>query len=113
VRGGVARLRPETWAPQLVAIAFLILALSPANPYAFYILLRWVCCSIFSYLTFHLWTHKAFGWAWITGFTAAIYNPLLRVHLNREIWSIVNIFTIILACATVVVMRKADIARDA
>jgi len=41
-------------------------------------------------------------WAWVFGTAAGIYNPILRVHLNRPIWSVVNVLTIAVLIVSVV-----------
>lgn len=79
----------------------LLWALIPANPYAYYILLRWLCCAIFAYLTVEAILGGRYGWVWILGATAIIYNPFTRVHLTREIWSIVNVATIAVAIVSI------------
>ena len=40
------------------------------------------------------------------GVTAVIYNPIVRIHLTREIWTAVNVVTIVLLGMTIVVLRK-------
>jgi hypothetical protein len=79
----------------------LLWALHPDNPYGYYILLRWVCCGVFAYLAFKAFAQEQQGWAWVLGITAGVYNPIIRVHLTREIWSVVNIITIGIAVASV------------
>lgn len=91
--------------PQLVAIATLLGALNPGNPYGYYILLRWVICGIFAYLAFKAFKNGYEGWVWILGITAAVYNPIFRVHLTREIWSIVNLITIGIAVASIIMLK--------
>jgi hypothetical protein len=63
----------------------LLLALDPGNPYGYYILLRWVCCGIFAYLAYHTLEQEQLGWTWVLGITAVVYNPIVRVHLTREV----------------------------
>lgn len=94
------------WVPQLVATLMLLWALNPENPYGYYILLRWVCCGIFAYLAFRKSKHGDQGWVWVLGITAAVYNPILRVHLTREIWSVVNVVTIGIALASVFSLER-------
>ena len=48
------------------------------------------------------------GWVWLLGVTAGIYNPILRVHLTREIWSVVNVATILLAGTSIFVLTNRD-----
>ena len=73
------------WFPQLVCSGMLLWALNPENPYAYYILLRWVYCAVFAYLTWQAFIQGRHGWVWVLGFTGAIYNPLIPVHLTRAI----------------------------
>jgi len=80
-------------------------ALNPGNPYAYYILLRWVCCGIFAYLAFQSFEEKKQGWVWVLGITALIYNPIFRVHLNRGLWSVVNVVTIGIAVASIFIFK--------
>jgi hypothetical protein len=81
------------WIPQTIASAMLLWALNPENPYGYYVLLRWVCVGVFGFLTFHALANEMKGWGWVLGITALLYNPIFRVHLTREIWSVVNLVT--------------------
>jgi len=83
----------------------LLWALNPENPYGYYIFLRWVCCGIFAYIAFRVFEHGHQGWVWILGITAAVYNPIIRVHLTREIWSVINVITIGIAVASIVALK--------
>jgi len=91
---------------QIIGVIMLAWALIPANPYGYYILLRFVVCGVFIYLAVKAYELKKIGWVWALGITAAIYNPVLRTHLTREIWSLVNIATIALLIVTVWVLHK-------
>ncbi len=83
----------------------LVWALNPGNPYGYYILLRWVCCEIFAYLAFQAFNQQQQGWVWLLGITAAVYNPIIRVHLTREIWSVLNVITIGIALASIFALK--------
>lgn len=89
----------------MIVILMLLLALNPGNPYGYYILLRWVCCAAFVYLAIHAWNLEKYGWIWVLGVTAAIYNPILRVHGTREMWSMINVVTIGLAVASIFALK--------
>jgi hypothetical protein len=84
----------RTFIPQIVASILLAVALYPENPYAYYVLLRWILCPLFIFLAIRAHVLKKEPWVWILGVCALLYNPLFRVHLNREIWSVVNVITI-------------------
>lgn len=78
----------------IIAAGMLVFAVITNHPYSFYTLLRWVCCPVFAYsAVFALQTLRV-AWAWIFGVLAALYNPLVRVHLDRQTWVAVNWFTI-------------------
>lgn len=92
--------------PQFVAILMLLWALNPENPYGYYVLLRIVLCGVCTFLAHRALKSDKDTWAWVLGGTAVIYNPIVRIHLTREIWSIVNIATVVLLVVTVGVIRK-------
>ena len=91
----------QTWIPQAIAIPLLLWALNPGNPYGYYIILRVICCACFAYLATYTYSINKTGWTWVFGVIAFIYNPIIRVHSTRTIWSIVNVATAILAFASI------------
>ena len=93
------------WVPQVVVGIMLLWALNPRNPYGYYIVLRWVSCGVFAFLAFKALGAGQQGWVWLLGITAAVYNPIFRVHLTREVWSVVNVVTIAIAVASVFALR--------
>jgi hypothetical protein len=50
------------WFPQAVVIVMLLIALNPENEYSYYIVLRWVCFGVFSYLAFRAFNSKSIDW---------------------------------------------------
>jgi hypothetical protein len=91
---------------QIVGVAMLAWALVPANPYGYYILLRIVLCGIFVFLAVKAHEQKQVGWVCVLTIAAVVYNPIFRVHLNRVIWTVVNLVTIVLLIATVFALRR-------
>jgi hypothetical protein len=100
------------WIPQAIAIAMLLWALNPDNPYAYYVLLRWVCCGVFGVLAFRAIALQMQGWSWTLGITALLYNPIFSVHLTREIWSAVNIATIGIAIVSIFRLAIRKVAEE-
>ena len=89
------------WLPQVIISLMLLWALYPENPYGYYVLLRWATCSVFIYLTLNA-INRDIGWlSWVLGITAFVYNPIFRIHLDREIWSVINILTVVLAMISI------------
>lgn len=93
-------MKDRIFTPQSISILMLVFALNPDNPYGYYILLRFVLCASCAYLAFRAYAIDKIEWAWILGITAALYNPIVRVHLTREIWSVINIITIVILIVT-------------
>lgn len=90
---------------QIIGIAMLTWALVPTNPYGYYVLLRYVICGICIYLAVKMYGCGKNGWVWTLCITAAIYNPFIRGHLTRDIWSVVNVATIALLAITIRILH--------
>ena len=74
----------------LIAAAFLLLAIFGGWPYGFFTLLRFVVFASSAYVAWLAYeTHKE-KWVWIFGFIAVIFNPFIPIHLNRELWSVID-----------------------
>ena len=86
--------------PQFICIAMLLWAINPGNPYGYFTLLRIVVCATCAYLAIRAFAKGTFPWVWVLGVTAVIYNPFLRIHLTRGIWSAANVATIIMLILT-------------
>jgi len=83
----------------------LLWAMTPIPPYRYYTLLRFVCCGVFALLAYEAVDQGKKKWGWILGITALIYNPIFRVHLYRELWSIINVITIGTAIVSIYVLK--------
>lgn len=98
----------KIWIPQIITILMLLWGMNTGNSYSYYILLRWVCCAVFAYLAFQAFDQGKKGWVWILGFTAILYNPFFRIHLTREVWTLVNLATIAVAFATILFLQSNE-----
>ncbi|MEI6519750.1 MAG: DUF6804 family protein [bacterium] len=99
----------KIWIPQTIAILMLIWAYYPGNPYGYYNLLRLICCAVFLYLSVSAYNRKDNNWIWVFGVMAILYNPFIKIYLNREMWSIVNIITIFVTLASIFLLKlKSD-----
>jgi hypothetical protein len=71
----------------------LVIALAPL-PYGYFMLLRLVVCGAAVWLAYTLMAGRrsqGMGWAFVG--VALLYNPVFRVHFEREIWMILNLAT--------------------
>ena len=81
--------------PALIAALMLLGALAPW-PYGYYQLLRFVVCVVSIYVAV-----MAYNWqkVWVTclfGFIAVLFNPLISIHLSRELWKPIDLICAIL-----------------
>lgn len=90
---GLVSLRhhPAIWfAPAVV----LMLAVLPL-PYGFYIFLRLAVFLVAVYLGYTQWKRDDSFSVWVItlGAIALLYNPILPIHLTREMWIVFNLLT--------------------
>ncbi|MEO0561682.1 MAG: DUF6804 family protein [Chloroflexota bacterium] len=80
-------------AAQGIAAAMLLWALFPGNPYGYYNLLRVVVCIAAAWSIVDEFKRGAGPIMWIFVFFAVLYNPLVPIHLTRDIWVLLNLLT--------------------
>ncbi len=75
-----------------VPAALLLLALLPW-PYGYYTFLRLAVFSVSAWFAYEQWKLDGAVSKWVValGVLALLYNPLLPIDLNREIWGVLNI----------------------
>jgi tetratricopeptide (TPR) repeat protein len=95
----------------LIPAGMLVYAVIENHPYSYYILLRWICCAVFAYSAVSALEMNRVGWTWIFGVLAGLYNPIFRVHLDRNTWVAVNWVTIgTITVAALDLFRKKPIS---
>ena len=62
------------------------------NPYGYYVFLRWVACPGFLWIAWKAYS-RGFGLLIViaAGVLAVLFNPLIRVRLDRDKWEILNV----------------------
>lgn len=81
----------------IVSILLLIAALINL-PYGFYTFLRFVVFIFCIYCVYHLreiYKNKI-NFFILPILVAILYNPIIRVHLDKESWTVINLITIVL-----------------
>lgn len=94
------------WIPQAIAVVMLMVALNPSNPYEYYILLKWICCAIYSYLALQAYRQDKEAWMWILAVIAGIYNPIIKLSLTREFMLVINSITIGITIVSIFEIQK-------
>lgn len=70
--------------------ALLVLALAPM-PFGYYTFLRLVVTTVALISAFTFYKEDHVTWAWIFGLLGILFNPLIQVHLSRDIWMILDL----------------------
>jgi len=89
----------------LVATTFLFVALFDGWPYGFFTLLRFVVFTSSAYVAWMVYEAKNEKLVWIFGFLAVLFNPFIVIHLNREIWSVIDLIVGVFMVFSVFVLK--------
>lgn len=88
-----------------IAALFLFVALIDGWPYGFFTLLRFTIFASAAYIAWMAYEEKKEKWVWIFGFLAVLFNPFIVIHLNREIWSVIDFIVGVFMIVSVFVLR--------
>ena len=75
--------------PCLIAAAMCFIAIGD-HPYAYYTLLRVVTFVAALVGLLVAWKAQAVWAMWMFGVIALLFNPIVRVHLTKDIWQVVD-----------------------
>ena len=73
-----------------ICAAMLFVGAAPL-PYGYYTLLRLVSCAAFAFAAYVSFNRgkKALPWSFVL--LAVAFNPVIKIHLPKEVWAIVDI----------------------
>jgi len=92
--------------PNMITAAMLLGALAPW-PYGYYRLLRLVTCGVAVYVAFTAYSWQKMWAVWLFGFIALLFNPLIPIHLSKELWQPINIICALLFIVVGFVLKEA------
>jgi hypothetical protein len=94
--------------PQIVLYAVAgMLALGAAPlPYGYYTFLRLVACATFVFAAYVLFTKKAKALPFVFAALAVLFNPIIKVHLPKEVWAGVDVVCAVFLAATAHLIAK-------
>jgi hypothetical protein len=82
-----------------IVTAMLFIGVAPL-PYGYYILLRLVACGTFGYAAYIAYTKNNQSLPWFYGVMAVLFNPIIKIHLPKEYWVVIDVVAGILLLAT-------------
>lgn len=96
--------RPHLISSSLAAI-MLLLALAPW-PYGYYQVLRLVVCGVSVYTAFVTYQWGKLWATWVFGFIAILFNPLIPIHLSRELWQPIDVICALMFTVVAITLKK-------
>lgn len=89
----------------IIVATFLFLALLDGWPYGFFTLLRFVVFTGTAYIAWMAYAQKKEKWVWIFGFLAVLFNPFIIIHLNREIWRVIDFIAGVFMIVSIFILK--------
>ncbi|MFA4994172.1 MAG: DUF6804 family protein [Bdellovibrionales bacterium] len=75
-----------------VLCALLFLAIAPL-PYGYYTFLRIAICVASAIFLYAAWSENNKSiWVFVWGGIAILFNPIIPIHLSKEVWGVIDIF---------------------
>jgi len=102
---GASEKRPHL-IPCVIAALALLGALAPW-PYGYYQLLRFVVCPVSAYVAYLAYNWHKLWATWLFGFIAILFNPLIPIHLSRELWQPIDFVCAILFVVIIFAFKKS------
>ena len=91
--------------PIIISIIMLFLATIPEPSSGYYTLLRLIVCGTAIYLTWFAKNTNKQGWMWTFGFVALLFNPIFPIHLEKELWVIIDITVAVIFLSSIFIFR--------
>lgn len=73
-----------------IASGFLFVGVLPL-PYGYYMLLRFVACSVFAWAAYVSFERNENVLPWVFIVLAVVFNPILKIHFNKEMWAVIDL----------------------
>ncbi len=77
-------------APIYIISTLLLIGAAPL-PYGYYMLLRIAACGFFIWAAVIAHEKNNQYLPWVFGLLALLFNPIIKIHLPKELWTIIDI----------------------
>lgn len=94
--------------PVIASIIMLLIALigSYNLDNGYFTLLRIIVCGTAVYMAIFAGKTEKQHWMWVAGFIAILFNPLIRIEFESELWQIIDFITIIVFFTTIFALNR-------
>lgn len=89
----------------LSATALLLLALFDGWQYGFFTILRFVVFTACAYSAWLAYENDQESWVWFMGAIAVLFNPFIPIHLEREVWVVIDFVAAIVLISSVFLLK--------
>ncbi len=93
--------------PAIIAALMLLGALAPW-PYGYYQLLRFVVCPVSGYVAFVAYKWQKLWATCLFGIVAVLFNPLIPVHLSRELWQPIDLICSFIFGISIFILKEKN-----
>lgn len=91
----------------IIASGFLLVALFDGLPYGFFTLLRFVVCAVGAYMAYKTYEKDNDSLlVWLFGGIAILFNPIISIHLTREVWWFIDLIAGVLFILSIFKFKK-------
>jgi len=97
---------PATSVACLVAAGLCLVAIAHL-PYGYYVFLRWIVSTSSVAIGLALLQRQRPGTALLAWGLAILYNPLIRISLDRTAWSVVNVASALVLVYLALLIRRS------
>ena len=87
-----------------IAATLLFIGAAPL-PYGYYMLLRLVATGVFIWAAFVAYERKHKSLPWVYGVLVVLFNPVIKIHLPKELWAVIDVGSGIFLLATKVTIQ--------
>ncbi len=89
----------------IIGAIFLFVAFIDGLPYEFFILLRFIICAVSLFLLSVAANFERPIFIYLFGFIAILFNPLIPVHLERELWLLIDFIVAIFMLISIFILK--------
>jgi len=90
----------------LASIILLLIAMAHL-PYGYYTLLRFAICGSAAWIAYTAYELNNRKWTWIMGFIAVLFNPFVKVHFDKETWTVIDNMVAVVYFICLFAMKKS------
>lgn len=90
---------------RVAAAVLLVYALGEGLSYDYFTFLRYATTGVALWSSFVASKNEKIYWSWVMMGVAILFNPIFPIHLDRQIWKTIDLFTAIIFGISIFTLR--------